>query len=143
MTEHSILSDVEAIRRISVLYNRYADACDGERFASLFTEDGVFDIVGAGVFVGRSEIASVCRAANGIVHLVADSMVDVSGSTATQASKLILFTVTSDQSAMSFAATTSIQDDFVKLDGRWFIKRRRSCLDTKVALSRLGLVGSS
>lgn len=54
------LLDLDEIRRVSVLYNRYADASDGEAFASLFTEDGEFDIVGNRTYRGREEIASVC-----------------------------------------------------------------------------------
>jgi len=133
------LLDVHEIREVSVRYNRYADACDGERFASLFTEDGEFDIVGARTFRGRAEIAAVCDGSHGILHIAVDSEVDVQGDTASQTSKLIVGKFTEDRSHLDLIGTTTMRDTFVRQDGGWKIRWRQSHLDTDPAatLARL------
>jgi len=135
------LLDVHEIREVSVRYNRYADASQGERFASLFTEDGEFDIVGNKIYRGRTEIASVCNGSVNILHIAVDSIVEVNGNSATQESKLIVGKVSADQCSMEFIGTTTMRDVFVRLDGRWLIKRRQSHLDSDpvAALSRLAV----
>lgn len=124
------LLDIQEIRHISASYNRYADVADGESFAALWVEDGgEFDIVGAKVFHGREEIAAVCSSAKEILHFAVDSQIEVDGNTATQSSKLLLFHREIDGSALDFACTTTMTDKFVKIDGKWFIKRRQSNID--------------
>ena len=135
------LLDIHEIREVSIRYNRHADACEGEQFAALFTEDGEFDIVGNQTYHGREEIASVCYGSVGIVHLAIDSIVDVDGDTATQTSKLIIGKVAPDQSSMDLIGTTTMRDQFVRQNGQWLIKRRQSHIDTdpQVALARLAV----
>ena len=135
------LLDVHEIREISVLYNRYADACDGEKFAALFTEDGEFDIVGARTFRGRAEIGAVADGSHGILHLAVDSIVEVSGDTATQTSKLIVGKFSPDRTTLDLIGTTTMRDVFVRQHGGWRIKRRQSHLDTDPAatLARLAV----
>jgi uncharacterized protein (TIGR02246 family) len=135
------LLDVHEIREVSVLYNRYADACDGENFASLFTEDGEFDIVGARTFHGREEIGAVANGSYGIMHIAVDSMVEVDGDTATQTSKLIVGKFSPNRATLDLIGTTTMRDVFVRQDGRWRIKRRQSHLDTDPAatLARLAV----
>lgn len=138
------LLDVHEIREISVRYNRYADACEGEKFAALFTADGEFDIVGAGTFRGREEIAALCNGSHGVLHLAVDSMVDVHGDTATQTSKLIVGKFSADRTSVEILGTMTISDLFVRHDGQWLIKRRQSHLDIDpaAALARLALPSS-
>lgn len=133
------LLDVHEIREVSVRYNRYADASDGQRFAALFTEDGEFDIVGDRTYRGRAEIASVCNGSTGIMHIAVDSIVEVNGDSAIQTSKLIVGKISQDSGSMDFIGTTTMRDFFVREDGSWLIKRRQSHLDTdpKTALARL------
>ena len=135
------LLDVHEIREVSVLYNRYADACDGEKFASLFTEDGEFDIVGARTFRGRAEIGAVADGSHGILHIAVDSIVAVDGDTATQNSKLIVGKFNADRTGMEIVGTTTMRDVFVRQDGQWRIKRRQSHLeiDPAAALERLAV----
>lgn len=135
------LWDVHAIREVSLRYNRYADAADGESFASLFTEDGEFDIVGNKLYRGRAEIAAVCAAAKGIVHLSLDSQVEIDGDTARQTSKLIVLRLAADKSSLEFVSTTTLTDRFVRRGDTWLIKRRRSHLDLDpaISLARLAL----
>ena len=135
------LLDVHEIREVSVRYNRYADASQGDRFASLFTEDGEFDIVGNRTYRGRAEIASVCNGSVNILHIAVDSIVEVNGDSATQESKLIVGKISADRASMDFIGTTTMRDNFVRQDGRWLIKRRQSHLDTDpaAALSRLAV----
>jgi len=135
------LLDIHEIREVSVRYNRYADASQGERFASLFTEDGEFDIVGNQTYRGRTEIASVCNGSVDILHIAVDSIVEVNGNGATQESKLIVGKISADRCSMEFIGTTTMRDIFIRHDGRWLIKRRQSHLDTDpvAALSRLAV----
>lgn len=135
------LLDVHEIRETSVLYNRYADACDGEKFAALFTEDGEFDIVGAGVFRGRAEIGAVADGSHGILHLAVDSIVEVDGDTATQQSKLIVGKYNADRTSVDLIGTTTMRDVFVRQADGWRIKRRQSHLDIDpaAALARLAV----
>jgi uncharacterized protein (TIGR02246 family) len=135
------LLDIHEIRQVSVRYNRYADASDGEHFAALFTEDGEFDIVGNQTYHGRKEIASVCNGSIGIVHLAVDSIVEVDGDHATQTSKLIIGKIADDKSSMDLIGTTTMRDQFVRQGGQWLIKRRQSHIDTdpQAALARLAV----
>lgn len=135
------LLDVHEIREISVLYNRYADACDGEKFASLFTEDGEFDIVGARTFRGRAEIGAVADGSHGILHIAVDSIIDVDGDTATQTSKLIVGKFDAGRTALEIVGTTTMRDVFVRQHEGWRIKRRQSHLDIDpaAALARLAV----
>lgn len=123
------LLDVHEIREVSARYNRYADACDGQKFASLFTEDGEFDIVGARTFKGRAEIGAVADGSHGILHLAVDSIVEVDGDRATQSSKLIVGKFNADRTSVDILGTTTMTDVFVRQDGRWLIERRQSHLD--------------
>ncbi|PVH68878.1 hypothetical protein DL98DRAFT_627904 [Cadophora sp. DSE1049] len=124
-----VLLDKEEIRDISKRYNRYADAADGDKFASLWVEDGIFEIVGNKTYIGPEEIAFACRAATQVVHFAADSEITVDGDTADQTSKLILFFRHPDGQSMRFACTTTLTDKFVRKEGKWFIKHRRSHTD--------------
>lgn len=135
------LLDVHEIREVSTLYNRYADACDGEKFASLFTEDGEFDIVGARTFKGRAEIGEVAGGSHDILHLAVDSIINVDGDRATQTSKLIVGKFNPDRTSLEIVATTTMNDVFVRQEGGWRIKRRQSHLDVDPAatLARLAV----
>lgn len=133
------LLDVHEIREISVLYNRYADACDSEKFASLFTEDGEFDIVGARTFRGRAEIGAVADGSHGILHIAVDSIIDVDGDTATQTSKLIVGKFNAGRTALEIVGTTTMRDMFVRQHGGWRIKRRQSHLDIDPAATLVRL----
>ena len=135
------LLDVHEIREVSARYNRYADACDGQKFASLFTEDGEFDIVGARTFKGREEIGAVADGSHGILHLAVDSIINVDGDRATQSSKLIVGKFNADRTSVDILGTTTMTDVFVRQDGRWLIKRRQSHLDIDPAatLARLAV----
>ncbi|EXJ83037.1 hypothetical protein A1O3_06854 [Capronia epimyces CBS 606.96] len=136
------LLDTQAIRDISALYNRYADAADGDKFAALWTEDGEFEIVGDKVYRGREEIAFACRAATEVLHFAVDSQVKIDGDKAEQASKLLLCHLAPDHKTLEFACTTTITDRFVKQEGKWFIKHRKSHTDLEfpVAIKAMGLV---
>ncbi|KAK7207666.1 hypothetical protein BZA70DRAFT_271892 [Myxozyma melibiosi] len=124
------LLDIQEIRDISIRYNRYADAADGDSFASLWLDDGEFDIHGDKVYKGHEEIAFACRAATEVLHFVVDSQVTVEGETARQTSKLLLFHRDQpERKDIEFACTTTLSDVFVKRDGKWYIKYRQSKID--------------
>ncbi|KAK9379075.1 uncharacterized protein V2V93DRAFT_373959 [Kockiozyma suomiensis] len=123
------LLDIQEIRDISIRYNRYADAADGDNFASLWIENGEFDIAGDKVYKGHEEIAFACRAATEVLHFSVDSNIEINGDTATQTSKLLLFHRDPDGSSLDFACTTTLTDQFARVNGKWFIKYRKSKID--------------
>lgn len=137
------LLDMNEIREISVKYNRYADAADGNAFASLWIEDGEFDIVGDKVYRGHDEIAFACRAAKEVLHFVVDSQIQIDGDRATQKSKLLLYHLALDRQSLDFACTTTLTDEFVRVNGGgWKIKYRRSEIDMakEVAFRKMNLI---
>lgn len=142
--EHQLqyLLDVHAIREISVLYNRYADAADGDAFASLWVEDGEFNIAGDRIYKGREEIATACRAAEEVIHIATDSQIAIDTNSAHQTSKMILFHLSKDRKSQEFSATTTVTDSFAKREGKWYFKSRRSLLDIdfSIAMSKLALI---
>lgn len=55
------LEDIEAIKKLKARYCQCADERDAEGFASLFTEDGVFDGGTFGRAQGQAEVAQFLR----------------------------------------------------------------------------------
>jgi uncharacterized protein (TIGR02246 family) len=131
-----------AIRQLSARYNRYADAADGEAFASLFTPDGVFEIRG-NQYVGRREIAEVCARTTGVVHITTDPLIDIDGDRARQTSRVIAVRAAPDKSEVYFVSTGMYTDELVRTAAGWRFVRRRGELDLGYEQVRrmLGTVG--
>lgn len=82
------LKDIEAIVRLRSLYCYYADLRDGDKWSSLFTEDGVFETDVFGIHRGRETIRALQHLPFA-VHYVANPIIDIDGDRAT--GKWLLF----------------------------------------------------
>jgi uncharacterized protein (TIGR02246 family) len=127
--------DYLAIRDLCARYNRYADAGDGEGWASVFTEDGVFEMVGVGSIRGRQALAAQCAAYPLVVHTTTDPLVEVNGDEAQQSSRMIAHRRAADGSAVVLLSTGMVYDDLVRTADGWRIKKRRS--DMHLNMSKL------
>jgi len=136
------LQDCAEIRELSVRYNLYANAADGESYAQLFTEDGEFWAHGGEhIYRGRVELAQVASAATEIVHITTDPLIEVNGDEATQTSQLVVAHRKIDKSENEFVATGTYTDLLVRSPDGWRFKRRQSDLHLRddLLLAAMGL----
>jgi 3-phenylpropionate/cinnamic acid dioxygenase small subunit len=126
------ISDYLSIRDLCARYNRYADVADGENYASLFTEDAEFHIVGNRIYRGHAEIAAACRATQVTGHITADPLIEFNGDTASQRSRIISAYRAPDCSRNEFVATGWYIDELKRTPEGWRFHRRRVELDLKI-----------
>jgi uncharacterized protein (TIGR02246 family) len=128
------LEDQEQIRRVLVAYGEHLDARDYAAYASLFARDGVWT-GGFGSATGPVAIQAMLeenlgRPEAGFInrnsfHLMTTMVVEVAGDTATARSRYLFYTATSDNRPGASLAGR-YEDEFVREDGKWKIKRRTS-----------------
>jgi len=127
-----ILEDEKAIREVIVRYGEYLDARDYAGYASLFASDGEW-VGGFGHVKGPAAIRQMLvdnlgEPAEGFVnkssfHLMTTVVVDVDGDTAKARSRYLFFTASpDDRPVVSLAGR--YEDEFVRENGEWKIKRR-------------------
>jgi hypothetical protein len=123
------LEDIEAIRALKA---RYCAACDNghdpAEIAEVFAADGIWESPTVGVFDGCEAIAAEFQLAGLRVsqsqHAVTNPRIEVTGDTATGVWYIVaLF----DRPTESGATWTlgRYHEEYVRLDGRWFIKHLR------------------
>jgi uncharacterized protein (TIGR02246 family) len=127
--------DYIAIRDLCARYNRFADAGDGPGWASLFTEDGVFEMVGGASIEGRRALAAQCAAYPLVVHTTTDPLIEIDGDEARQSSRMIAHRRAPDGSHVELMSTGMVYDDLVRTAEGWRIRRRRS--DMHLRMSKL------
>lgn len=83
------LEDREAIRDLIASYGPLADSGDAEALAALWTEDGIYEVVGFAEAAGHAQIAAlidgpVHRAlmADGCAHILGPVVISIRGDTA-------------------------------------------------------------
>ena len=121
------MSDREDIRE---LLARYCFALDADRFedmAALFTTDGVWETA-FGTGTGREGIVAQARSiATGPrpkrVHLTTNIVIDMHGESATVRSNWAL--IQNSPNGPVIGSGGGYADVLVKVDGRWFFKRRK------------------
>lgn len=126
------LEDQESIRRVLIAYGEYLDARDYAAYAALFARDGTWT-GGFGSATGPAEIETMLernlgRPGPGFInksnfHLMTTMSVDVHGDTATARSRYLFFTAT-PENRPQVALAGRYEDEFVREDGQWKIKRR-------------------
>jgi len=126
------LEDEKAIREIIVRYGEYLDARDYAGYASLFASYGEW-IGGFGHVKGPAAIQQMLvdnlgRPEEGFVnkssfHLMTTVVIDVDGDTAKARSRYLFFTASPDNRPVVSLAGR-YEDDFVRENGEWKIKRR-------------------
>ena len=121
-----------AIRQLNAKYNRYADQADGESYASLFTEDAHFNIVGEGIYVGREEIAARCKATTTAVHVTTEPELDISGDRAQQRVRMLTVLQDGQGTRNEFVASGWYIDELKRTKEGWRYHRRRVELDLDI-----------
>lgn len=124
------IASLEAIEAIKATKHKYFRALDQELFAEVsqcFSSDGVIDYGPAGVYEQVSDFVAMIsdyaktNTAKGI-HQAYNPEISVDGDTAT--AKWVCSYCSVDVSkAVSFKQTGVYEDEFVKIDGKWLIKR--------------------
>lgn len=126
------LSDYVAIRQLNAKYNRFADLGDGEAYASLYTEDAEFHIVGNQVYRGREEIAAAGNATDVTVHVTTEPELDIEGDTAWQRVRMLSIYRGKDGMRNEFVASGWYIDELKRTAEGWRFYRRRVELDLRV-----------
>lgn len=119
------IEDAEAIRRLRYLYCEYGNLYDAENFVSLFAPGAVWD---GGDAFGRQEgleqIEQMVRDAGERIrfsaHYIMNEMIDIDGDSATGRWWLLMPCILDGESTWLFA---TYDDDYVRIDGRWLIKK--------------------
>ena len=117
------LVDLEAIKRLRSLYCYYADAHDSEKWASLFTEDGVFETDVFGTHEGRDAIRALQHLPFAI-HYVMNPIIDIDGDQAS--GKWLLWEPCSfpeDNAHQPIWGAAKYEDDYLRVGSEWKFKR--------------------
>ena len=142
----------EAADRVMIqdLLGRYAFAADygtgnPESWAALFIEDGIFEIPKISMVArGRPALTKfmdgIHRTVPGIHHVMSNFVIDVEGDRAQGKCELNEFMLRSE--AIYNDLHGWYEDDYVRVEGRWFIKRRRVHLsDDTLSVVSSGKIG--
>jgi hypothetical protein len=126
----SEMSDQECIRRVLAEFIQLRDDKRFAEWVALFTEDGTFEY-GAHLLVGRSAIRenvqALLRNDRG-KHLCVNSIIDVTGDTASVSSDFLKVNPIDDGSgAAGYGVGTMgrYEDHFVRQGGEWKIAKRK------------------
>ncbi len=126
------LDRLESIQEITKLKHTYWHYNDvgllGDKIAPLFTEDGVWSNEELGHYAGREAIRIFFNEASDILpfcaHVGMNAIIDVDGDTATAKWRCLLFgTFIEEGQGKSHLILIDYLDDFVRIDGRWLIKK--------------------
>ncbi len=118
------------IRELIARYNVAIDDGDAEGWASMFTEDGVFDGI-VGRFEGREEIAGFCRRYStepkyadfrACQHWVDNVVIEGGGDEATLRADHLMVQPTAEGGRILLVAR--YDDEVRRVDGRWLFARR-------------------
>jgi hypothetical protein len=136
MNQYQDLAELAALRRLADEYSRGVDTRDGERFADVFTPDGILAVYEPGAdteslsYQGTEELISVVKLIdnwNTTLHLMANHTVDIDGDTAEGLVYGITYHLKDGGVETKGEDTLMImlyRDKYVKADGRWWIARR-------------------
>jgi SnoaL-like domain len=128
------IEDAEAIIRLKHQYARYCDqGYDADGFASLFTEDALWESNAFGVYHGREEIHGFIQSIgkdtiHWALHYMTNPIIDVAedGESA-QGTWLLLELATmaavdGSDAPDAVLITANYDDEFVRVDGEWRFK---------------------
>jgi uncharacterized protein (TIGR02246 family) len=129
----SLLEEKDAIRELIAEYCFRIDAADYERWAELFTEDGVFEVTGMFRHEGRAAILGFTKMiplnAKGMPpfkHCTLNHVIEVDGDRARARCYLLLV---QEGNPLQLNLAGRYEDELVKHDGRWRFARRVAHFD--------------
>ena len=142
------LEDREAIRNLIARYGPLADAGEAAAVASLWTEDGVYDVGGFGASAGRAAIAALITGPthlqlmrDGCAHLLGPVHVHVDGARAVAVGHSCVFR--HNGTAFEAYRVAANRWELLKRDGQWQVARRSNrLLDGDAAARALLLPGA-
>ncbi len=124
------LEDRQAITDLMASYGPAVDAGDPDAVATLWTDDGVYD-VDTGVMHGRDEIAAMVvgerhqgYVRGGCAHILEPASVRVDGDTAVATGKSMLVTADGDGGGFTVLRATANRWEFVRTADGWRCRRR-------------------
>jgi hypothetical protein len=130
------LEDIEAIKRLKAEYATICDeGYDPDRLVALFVEDGVWSGGDYGSYTGRDEIrgffAAISATFQWALHYTVTPSIDVADDGTARGRFYIWEPVTmartDDQDTVdAVILMAQYDDDFVKVDGRWFFQHLRA-----------------
>ena len=130
----SVLEEKEAIREVMSAYCFYVDNGEFEKFAGLFTADGLFETGPLGKLRGRKAIhdfitAHVPRAGEGPArkHCTMNHLIRVNGAEARADSYIVVLREFETGIIASLAGR--YEDQLVKEDGEWLFRVRKIHFD--------------
>ncbi len=123
------VESVLAITRLKHTYWHYNDTgLRGDEIAALFTEDGVWSNAELGHYEGRDAIREFFNGASGAIpfcaHVGMNEIIDIDGDRARARWRCLLpATLAEGGETTSSLILIDYRDDFVRIDGRWFIEK--------------------
>lgn len=127
------LEHVESFMAITQLKHTYWHYNDtglrGDEIAALFTEDGAWSDAELGhYYEGRVAIRAFFNGASGVIpfcaHVGMNEIIDIDGDRAHAKWRCLLpATLAEDGEKTSHLILIDYRDDFVRIDGRWFIEK--------------------
>ena len=131
------LEDLESIKRLKAEYATICDeGYDPDRIAALFVEDGTWSGGSYGTYTGREEIAGFFRAISETfqwaLHYTVTPAVDVAEDGRTAHGRWYIWEPvtmarTDDPTTVdAVVLMAQYDDDFVKVDGRWYFQTLRA-----------------
>jgi uncharacterized protein (TIGR02246 family) len=127
------LEDRDAIHQLFSDYGHYLDRGDVDSYAQLFAEDGEVLIGPMGRAKGRDNIREMMsrileHSVGNSVHIISSPKVQLHGDTAT--SEAMWTVIGLDANGATHVTMVGRHlDDLVRIDGRWFIAKRRGVMD--------------
>ncbi len=123
------VESVLAITRLKHTYWHYNDTgLRGDEIAALFTEDGVWSNAELGHYEGRDAIREFFNGASSAIpfcaHVGMNEIIDIDGNRARARWRCLLpATLAEGGETTSSLILIDYRDDFVRIDGRWFIEK--------------------
>ncbi|MCB2067383.1 MAG: nuclear transport factor 2 family protein [Erythrobacter sp.] len=140
------IEDREAIRELIASYGPLADSGDAEGVASLWREDGSYEVHGFGTASGRDALAGFITSeshrglmADGCAHLLGPVTIALNGDTATACGHSVVFRHAGD--GFEAYRVSANRWTLAKADGTWRVTHRENALLDGDAAARALLVG--
>ena len=127
------LEDLAAINQLFIDYGEHLDAGDFDAYAALFADDGEVLLGPMGRARGRDQIKALMTAAlsdkvGSTFHIVSSPRVTLDGDRATSTVMWSVVTLAADGLARVSMVGHHI-DQLARLDGAWYIQRRKGVVN--------------